>query len=79
MAEAINIELITPDLVLEGGSIDAGENQTLLVSESSVVNPNRFPLLNSTFLNKTVKKISQEKSLCFRFVPVNPKYHAQFI
>ncbi|CAN5199512.1 agmatine deiminase family protein [soil metagenome] len=43
MAENLGIGMVRPGIVVEGGSLDANGTGLVLVSESSVANPNRNP------------------------------------
>ena len=44
--------LFTPDIVMEGGSLDVNGKGTLLTSEACLLNPNRNPHLNRQEIEK---------------------------
>lgn len=46
VAEKFDIEMVTPGMILEGGSIDVNGRGTLLTTEQCLLNPNRNPELD---------------------------------
>ncbi|HMV47829.1 MAG TPA: agmatine deiminase family protein, partial [Blastocatellia bacterium] len=47
--------LFTPDIVMEGGSIDVNGRGTLLTTEACLLNPNRNPQLNRSQIEQYLK------------------------
>lgn len=52
IAEVLNLPLVSPEIVLEGGSIDINGKGTLLTTEQCLLNKNRNPNLNRGQIEK---------------------------
>jgi agmatine deiminase len=52
IAEALGIPYFTPDIVMEGGSVEFNGKGTLLTSKACLLNPNRNPHLNQGQIEK---------------------------
>jgi agmatine deiminase len=55
IAERFNLPLFTPDIIMEGGSIDVNGKGTLLTTESCLLNKNRNPHLNKEQIEEYLK------------------------
>jgi agmatine deiminase len=55
VASLRDLPLFTPDMVLEGGSIDVNGHGTLLTTESCLLNPNRNPQLDQTEISRCLR------------------------
>jgi agmatine deiminase len=55
IAEEMGEVLFTPDIVMEGGSIDVNGRSTLLTTEACLLNPNRNPHLNQSQIEQYLK------------------------
>lgn len=56
IAEKLQLPLIEPDMILEGGSIDTNGCGTLLTTESCLLNPNRNPTLSRDEIETRLRK-----------------------
>lgn len=56
IAETLELPIIKPGIVLEGGSIDVNGAGTLLTTESCLLNPNRNPNFSKEELENILKK-----------------------
>jgi agmatine deiminase len=52
IAKELGIPYFTPDIVMEGGSVEFNGNGTLLTSKACLLNPNRNPHLSQTQIEK---------------------------
>ena len=52
IAQALGIPYFTPDMVMEGGSVEFNGKGTLLTSKACLLNPNRNPHLNQAQIEK---------------------------
>ena len=55
IAHEFNEKLFTPDIVMEGGSIDVNGKGTLLTTEACLLNPNRNPHLNQAQIEQYLR------------------------
>ncbi len=55
IAQCLNIVPFTPDMVLEGGSIEVNGRGMLLTTESCLLNPNRNPTLTRSDIERRLK------------------------
>ncbi len=55
IAEEMNEVLFTPDIVMEGGSLDVNGRGALITTEACLLNPNRNPELNREQIEKYLK------------------------
>jgi agmatine deiminase len=55
IAEEMGEVLFTPDIVMEGGSIDVNGHGTLITTEACLLNPNRNPHLNQSQIEQYLK------------------------
>ena len=55
MAEILNVELLSVDMVLEGGSIDVNGKGCLLTTESCLLNKNRNPEMSKEDIENNLK------------------------
>jgi agmatine deiminase len=55
IAELRGLQLFTPGIVLEGGSIDVNGRGTLLTTESCLLNPNRNPTLDQSEISQYLR------------------------
>ncbi len=55
IAETLNLQAISPGIVMEGGSIEVNGAGTLLTSESCLLNPNRNPHLTKNEIETYLK------------------------
>jgi agmatine deiminase len=55
IAQETGERLFTPDIVMEGGSLDVNGRGTLLTTESCLLNPNRNPQLNRVQVEQYLK------------------------
>ncbi len=51
----LNLPIFTPNIVLEGGSIDVNGKGTVLVTKQCLLNPNRNPSLSKTDIEQVLK------------------------
>jgi agmatine deiminase len=56
VAEAQNLRLFEPDMILEGGSIETDGGGTLLTTESCLLNPNRNPSLTRQQIEQRLRE-----------------------
>ena len=55
MAEILGVDVLSVDMVLEGGSIDVNGNGCLLTTESCLLNPNRNPDMSKEEIEEALK------------------------
>jgi agmatine deiminase len=55
VAEKYGIPRVTPDMILEGGSIDVNGTGTLLTTEACLLNPNRNPGLSKSEIEQRLR------------------------
>lgn len=55
VGEALGIEVVTPGMILEGGSIDVNGAGTLLTTEACLLNPNRNPSLSKDQIEQRLR------------------------
>ncbi len=56
IAEYLKLELISPGIVMEGGSVEFNGKGSILTSKSCLLNPNRNPHLNQSQIEEYLKK-----------------------
>jgi agmatine deiminase len=55
VGEWLGMEVVSPDMILEGGSIDVNGRGTLLTTESCLLNPNRNPQLSKSEIEQRLR------------------------
>ena len=55
VGELLEVPVLEPDMVLEGGSVDGDGEGTVLTTESCLLNPNRNPALDRTAIEQRLR------------------------